>query len=242
MAGLDDAAAVRPDGPLRRVVDVALAGVALVLLAPVLAAVAIAVRLDGPGPVIFRQVRVGRDRQPFTILKFRSMVVGAATAGAAVAGAGDPRITAVGRWLRRSRLDELPQLVNVLRGEMTLFGPRAEVPEYVRHYTDEELLLLRVRPGLAGAGQLLFARSQADDLDRADDPERYYLEHQLHRKLALDLDYLRRRAVRADLALLVATARYLTEVCVLPVFRFRSPGVGPGLQNSMSSERKMTSS
>ncbi|HEY6793146.1 MAG TPA: sugar transferase [Kineosporiaceae bacterium] len=198
------------DSRLRRIVDVLLVLTGLLVLLPLLVALAVAVRLDTRGPALFRQVRVGRGGKPFEILKFRSMVVTPAGSGPQVSGCRDPRITRVGRVLRGTRLDELPQLVNVLRGEMTVFGPRAEVPRYVDHYTPRERCLLDVRPGIVGAGQLMFAQDQAAALDEADDPERHYLDHQLHPKLALDLAYLDARGPWGDLRLACATARYLT--------------------------------
>lgn len=200
------------DGLLRRSLDVVVALLGLLLLAPLLGLLALAVRLDSPGPALFRQVRVGRDGRPFRILKFRSMVAAQGPSVSQVSGREDPRVTRVGRLLRVTKLDELPQLWNVLRGEMTLVGPRAEVPDYVRHYTSEERLLLGVRPGLTGAGQLYFTTDQAGDLDAAADPERHYLEHQLHPKLAIDLAYLRQRGPVTDLRLLARTVGCLLGV------------------------------
>ncbi len=229
MAGIEEAGSVRPGGiraagirwggpagaggyrdtVMRRLVDVVVAALALVLLSLPLLLVALVVRLDSPGPAIFRQVRVGRGGRDFEILKFRSMRADRQAPGPQVSGRGDPRVTRIGRFLRASKLDELPQLVNVLRGEMTLIGPRAEVREYVEHYTPAERELLEVRPGLTGAGQLLFATEQAGELDAAEDTELFYLERQLHPKLALDLEYVRRRGIGADLILILATVRYL---------------------------------
>jgi lipopolysaccharide/colanic/teichoic acid biosynthesis glycosyltransferase len=220
-AGLGATAGIRTrsryrDSLGRRAVDVVLALVGLVLLLPVLLLVALAVRLESPGPVLFRQVRVGRGGHGFEILKFRSMMVTAPGAGPQVSGIEDPRVTRLGRLLRSARLDELPQLVNVLRGDMTVFGPRPEVPRYVAHYTAGERALLLVRPGLLGAGQLLFAREQAGQLDAAADPEAAYLEHQLHPKLTLDLAYLDERGLGGDLRLAWATATYLLGLARTP--------------------------
>ena len=192
------------DTGLRRAVDVVVALPALVALSPVLAVMGFLVRRTTRGPAIFRQVRVGRGGEPFTIYKFRTMVETDARAPQ-VSGPADPRITPLGRWLREHRLDELPQLVNVLSGDLTLVGPRPEVPEFVVHYTVEELTLLEVRPGVLGPGALLFAEQQAGELDDAEDPAAHYVEHQLHRKLALDLAYLRNRSLRQDLSLVART-------------------------------------
>ena len=199
------------DSRLRRAVDIGVAMAAAVLLSLLLALIALLIKLDSPGPVLYRQQRVGKNGLPFRILKFRSMVANAERLGAAVAGRHDPRITRVGRFLRAAKLDELPQLANVVAGHMTLIGPRAEVPRYVRHYTEKERRVLTVRPGLTGPGQLLFSQEQAAELDGAADPEREYVEHQLHVKLALDLDYLHRRALRRDLAILCQTVAVMVH-------------------------------
>jgi lipopolysaccharide/colanic/teichoic acid biosynthesis glycosyltransferase len=137
------------------------------------------------------------------------MVKNAAAIGPLVSGAHDPRVTRVGAFLRRTKLDELPQLLNVLVGEMTLIGPRAEVPRYVVHYTPRERTILSVRPGVTGPGAVYFSEHQADALDDAEDPERWYVEHQLHPKLAIDLEYLQKRGVRTDLRVVLSTVAVL---------------------------------
>jgi lipopolysaccharide/colanic/teichoic acid biosynthesis glycosyltransferase len=137
------------------------------------------------------------------------MVVDADRAGPKVSGRRDPRITRVGAFLRATKLDEFPQIVNVLRGEMTLIGPRAEVPEMIRHYTPEELHILEFRPGLTAPGQIYFTTDQAAQLDGADDAEAYYVEHHLHPKLQMDLDYLRDRSVLLDLRIVAWTVKLL---------------------------------
>lgn len=190
------------DTPMRRAVDVGVAVVGLVAALPLLVVLGVAIRLTSRGPAIFRQMRVGRGEQPFRIWKLRTMTVDAERSGALVSGTADPRITRIGRWLRGNRLDELPQLVNLLRGELTLVGPRPEVPRFITHYRPDERGLLRVRPGIIGPGALLFAESQAGELDAVDDPDRFYVEHHLHPRLTLDLDYLADRTLRRDLLLI----------------------------------------
>jgi lipopolysaccharide/colanic/teichoic acid biosynthesis glycosyltransferase len=197
---------IRGDTWLRRASDVAVAAVGLVCLSPILLAIALAVRLESSGPALYRQERVGRRSCVFRLVKFRSMVDHADRLGALVSGRCDCRITRVGRLLRRSKLDELPQLWNVLVGDMTLVGPRPEVSRFLCHYTERERLLLTVRPGLAGPGQLFFTLEQAAELDDAMDPERHYVQSQLHHKLAVDLDYLACRSLKVDLWVLVRTA------------------------------------
>lgn len=204
---------VLPDSPARRAVDVVAALAGLLLCAPLLAGISLAVRLSSRGPVIYRQERVGRDGIPFRICKFRTMVADADRSGPLVSGEADPRVTRVGRWLRRSRLDELPQLLNLLRGEVTLVGPRPEVARYVAHYTPAERELLRVRPGIVGPGALLFAQGQAAELDGQDDPEMYYLQRQMHPRLVLDLDYIAHRGLRRDLTLLTRAGGVVLASC-----------------------------
>lgn len=196
---------VRTDSASRRAVDVVVAAAALLVLGPVLLGIGLAVRATSTGRALYLQERVGRGGRPFRLVKFRTMVDGADRAGALVSGSHDPRVTPVGALLRATHLDELPQLLNVLRGDMTLIGPRPEVPRYVACYDPAERVVLHVRPGLTGPGQLHFAAEQADALDAVSDPERYYVSRQLHPKLALDLDYLRRRTLRRDLRLLLRT-------------------------------------
>jgi lipopolysaccharide/colanic/teichoic acid biosynthesis glycosyltransferase len=169
--------------------------------------IAIAIRLTSPGPAIYRQRRVGRARTVFTIWKFRTMVVGADHNGPSVSGKADPRITAIGKLLRGSRMDELPQLVNLLRGDLTLIGPRPEVESFVPYYTVAEQRLLSVRPGVLGPGALLFAHEQCDELDTTSDPDAYYVAHHLHPKLALDLGYLCDRRLASDLRLVGSALR-----------------------------------
>ena len=189
--------------------DVAASAIALAGLSPVYAVIALAIVLESGRPVFFSQERVGKGRRPFRILKFRTMVVDADRAGPKVSGRRDPRITRVGALLRATKLDEFPQIVNVLRGEMTLIGPRAEVPEMIRHYTPEELRILEFRPGLTAPGQIYFTTDQAAQLDGVDDAEAYYVQHHLHPKLRMDLDYLRDRSVLLDLRIVAWTVKLL---------------------------------
>jgi len=196
---------LRTDTQLRRAVDLAVAVPLLLLLLPLLVVVAALIVADSRGPALYRQERVGRCGRPFQIIKFRSMVADASALGPAVSGHDDPRITRVGAVLRRTKLDELPQLYNVVRGDMTLIGPRAEVSRYVAYYTDAERELLATRPGLTGPGQVYFTEHQADELDVVADPDHHYVEHQLHAKLAIDLDYVRNRSLLRDFDVLART-------------------------------------
>jgi len=194
------------DTALRRCADLFVALAGLVLLGPVLLVLMLAVRLTSPGPALYLQTRVGRGQWEFSIVKLRTMAVGSDRQGGLVTGSADPRVTSLGRFLRSCRLDELPQLVNLLRGDMTLVGPRPEVPRFLPFYTERERTLFQVRPGVIGPGALLFATEQVQELDDADDPERVYVTQHLHPKLRCDLEYLVHRSLRHDLRLLLETA------------------------------------
>ena len=191
----------------KRAFDLLLSAALLLLLAPLLAGVAAWVKLDSPGPVLFRQQRVGRAGVPFTIHKFRSMRVDAGGLGLTVGE--DARITRAGRWLRRLKLDELPQLWDVLRGDMSLVGPRPDLPRYVAQYPAElRELLLSVRPGITDPASLAL-RDEAELLAASSDPEREYLERILPAKLQVSADYVRRASLWTDLQLVARTALLL---------------------------------
>ncbi len=197
---------IRADSWARRTVDVLVSGVALAVSLPVILLLAAAVRLTSRGPAFYRQIRVGRSHQLFTIFKLRSMKTGADRTGALVTSHADSRVTRLGAVLRATKLDELPQLINVIKGDMTLIGPRPEVPRYIPWYTKDELETLNVRPGLSGAGQILYPQIHQAPADRTEDPEQRYVTHELHAKLESDLDYLRRRSLGYDLTIVLRTA------------------------------------
>jgi lipopolysaccharide/colanic/teichoic acid biosynthesis glycosyltransferase len=201
---------IRADSRMRRAVDLIVSAVALAIWGPVIVALAAAVRLTSRGPAFYRQVRIGRSREPFTILKLRSMVTGADRAAPLVTSHADSRVTRLGAVLRATKLDELPQLVNVLKGDMTLIGPRPEVPRYIPCYSGGELETLNVRPGLTGAGQIFYTQMQQAPVSGAEDPEQHYITHELPAKLGFDLDYLRRRSLGYDLTLVLRTILLVT--------------------------------
>lgn len=193
----------------KRAFDLVVASVLLVLLAPLMLAMAALVRLDSPGPALFRQERVGRGGRVFRIHKFRTMVADAPQRGPALTVGDDARITRAGRWLRRHRLDELPQLIDVLKGDMSLVGPRPEVPRYVAHYPAAlRDAVLALKPGLTDPVSVAHLDESAL-LARAADPEREYVEVVLPRKLELSLAYARRATVFSDLGVLWRTAAAL---------------------------------
>ncbi len=184
---------------MKRALDVTVAVSLLILSAPLMIAIALAIRLSSPGPIIYRGQRVGLHGQPFQILKFRSMRQHSAS-GRGITTAGDPRITAIGRLLRLTKLDELPQFINVLRGEMSLVGPRPEAPEYVALYTPEQRAVLSVPPGITGPSQIQFRHEEAL-LDCAD-PERYYVTDVMPAKLSIDLKYVAYHSLWVDFTIL----------------------------------------
>jgi FlaA1/EpsC-like NDP-sugar epimerase/lipopolysaccharide/colanic/teichoic acid biosynthesis glycosyltransferase len=194
------------DAALRRTIDVGAALVGLVLLSPVLFLLCLLVKLTSKGPVLHRAWRVGKDGREFHLLKFRTMVVGADKMGPGITVDADPRITPLGRWLRSHRLDELPQLWNVLAGSMSLVGPRPEDPRYVALYTLAQREVLRVQPGITGPAQIAF-RNEPERLRHTVDPEAIYLQEIMPAKLATDLDYLQQRTVWSDLGVLFNTLR-----------------------------------
>jgi lipopolysaccharide/colanic/teichoic acid biosynthesis glycosyltransferase len=187
----------------KRGFDLVVASLALLLLTPVLLLIAAMIRLDTRGPVLFRQVRVGRGGRTFEIRKFRTMRHGADRLGANISPTGDPRITRVGRRLRSSYLDELPQLINVLRGEMSLIGPRPETPEFVALYRPDELRVLSVRPGVMGPSTLR-SMTEEDRLAGAEDALDLYVSTILRERVSADLTYLDTWSLRNDVRLMCA--------------------------------------
>jgi lipopolysaccharide/colanic/teichoic acid biosynthesis glycosyltransferase len=187
---------------VKRTLDVAVSATALVLLAPLLTALSVAVKLSSPGPALFRQVRVGKDGRPFRVVKFRSMR--ACVPGPSVTSSGDPRVTRIGAMMRRTKLDELPQLWNVLVGDMSLVGPRPEVDRYVRLFPEAYARILGVRPGLTDYAALEY-RDEEATLGASPDPEAAYTETVLPKKIALYHRYLDEMSLRTDLSLVLRT-------------------------------------
>lgn len=195
------------DAPGKRVFDLAASGLVLVLSLPVLLLVALIVRLDTPGPILFRQTRVGRHGKPFAILKFRTMVNRPMHIGQEITLHRDPRITRSGEILRQWKLDELPQLWNVFRGDMSVVGPRPEVPRYVELYPQHQRdVVLSVRPGITDPASIKY-RSESEMLAEASDPEQFYRDVILPDKLTLAADYACNVSLGRDLAIIVQTLR-----------------------------------
>ena len=194
---------------LKRLFDVLCSSVGLLLMSPLLLGIALWIKIDSPGPVFFRQQRVGRGGVPFRIHKFRSMFEGAALSGPQITASADPRITRAGHFLRRNKLDELPQLLDVLAGTMSLVGPRPEVPRYVALYPAElRDKVLSVRPGITDPASVEY-RSESDLLAAAADPERLYIEQIMPAKLHRAAQYVESMSLLTDVRLIGATLRSL---------------------------------
>lgn len=189
----------------KRIFDLLVSVPIFILLLPLLAAIAVMIRIGSPGPAFFRQERVGRGGQTFRILKFRTMVADAEGLGKRITVGKDPRITPLGAFLRKYKLDELPQLINVIRGEMSIVGPRPEVPGYVALYDPRQRRVLEARPGLTGPASIRFS-NESELLGCHADPESYYVNVIMPQKIDEDLAYLARATVLSDLALILRTA------------------------------------
>lgn len=209
---------------MKRAFDVVFAATTLALSTPLLFVLAAAVKLDSKGPAIFVQARVGRGRRPFKLYKLRTMTVASGANALEITASADPRVTRVGGLLRKAKLDELPQLINVLRGDMSIVGPRPEVPRYVERYRPEWMPLLAVRPGLTDLASLTF-RDEERLLAMAHDRERAYLEVVMPMKLAVALADLEDQSLLHDLRILLRTA--------LAVFRPRQLGDDPVIREAM---------
>jgi lipopolysaccharide/colanic/teichoic acid biosynthesis glycosyltransferase len=189
---------------LKRPLDVLLAGIGMVVLGPVVGVISAAIKLDSPGPVMYRATRSGRGGHPFTMYKFRTMHERRETHGPRITTHADRRITRIGALLRPSRLDELPQLWNVLRGEMSLVGPRPEDPQYVELYSHENRVVLEARPGVTSLAALLYRDEER--LLVGEEWERIYVQEVMPAKLAIDRAYVEHQTIWLDLKILAATA------------------------------------
>jgi lipopolysaccharide/colanic/teichoic acid biosynthesis glycosyltransferase len=188
----------------KRTFDLVTALLGLVLLSPLLVLVALLIKLDSTGPIFFRQERMGKGFHPFRIYKFRTMVHDAPGRGGPITFGADPRITRLGRVLRQTKIDELPQLINVLRGEMSFVGPRPEVRPYVELFRDDYKEILQVLPGITDLASVHY-RDEGEVLGRFADPEAAYVGHILPEKINLAKEYIRRSSLFFDIALLLKT-------------------------------------
>lgn len=189
---------------VKRVFDLVVAIPGLVIVSPLFLVATVWIKLDSPGPVFFRQIRVGRLGRRFRIYKFRTMVVDAERSGRQITPENDHRITRSGRLLRKSKLDELPQLINVIRGEMSLVGPRPEVPRYVEQYTPEQQAVIALTPGITDPASIRY-RDEGELLAASDSPEDLYITHLMPEKIRINLEYADRATVLTDIGVLLRT-------------------------------------
>jgi lipopolysaccharide/colanic/teichoic acid biosynthesis glycosyltransferase len=186
---------------LKRFIDITISLLALLLLAPVFLILAVVIKLTSRGPVFYKGRRVGRRGEIFLMHKFRSMVVNADRIGTDLTPQGDPRVTKVGRFLRKTKVDEIPQVIDVLRGKMSLVGPRPESPLYARYYDDRQKHVLSVRPGMMGPAQIKY-RNEELMLKGREDPDEYYVQELMPRKLEIDLGYIENMSFLLDMGIL----------------------------------------
>ena len=189
---------------MKRLFDIIASGLGLVALSPLFLFIAIWIKLDSKGPVFYRQVRVGRHNKDFRIFKFRSMKIGSDKGSLVTIGGRDPRVTRSGYFIRKFKIDELPQLINVFIGDMSLVGPRPEVRHYVNYWTSEQMRVLDVRPGITDPASIRF-RNENELLEKADDPEKYYIEVIMQEKIKLYLEYAENSSFWYDIMLIFKT-------------------------------------
>lgn len=191
---------------MKRLLDITASGLGLIFLSPLFLIVALWIKYDSPGPVFYRQSRVGRYGKDFRLFKFRSMRVGSDKKGLITVGGHDPRVTRSGYYIRKYKLDELPQLINVFIGDMSLVGPRPEVRKYVDLYTPEQLHVLDVRPGITDLASIRY-RNENELLAKASDPEQYYREVVMQDKLRINLQYISDHSFFRDLKIIFMTIK-----------------------------------
>lgn len=193
---------------MKRLFDILASGCGLLALSPVFIIVAIWIKLDSEGPVFYRQTRVGRYNKDFRIFKFRSMRVGSDKGSLVTIGGRDPRVTRSGYFIRKFKIDELPQLINVFTGDMSLVGPRPEVRHYVNFWTPEQMRVLDVRPGITDPASIRF-RNENELLEKVDDPERYYIDVIMQEKIKLYLEYVEKSSFWYDIKLIFQTFKVI---------------------------------
>ena len=189
---------------MKRFFDIIASGCGLLVLSPIFLIMAIWIKLDSKGPVFYRQVRVGRHNKDFRIFKFRSMRVGADKGSLVTIGGRDPRITRSGYFIRKYKLDEFPQLINVFKGEMSLVGPRPEVRHYVDYWTSEQMHVLDVRPGITDPASIKF-RNENELMEKVENPEDYYINVIMQEKIRLYLEYVQNASFWHDIRLVLQT-------------------------------------
>ena len=195
---------------MKRLFDIVASGFGLIVLSPLFLVLAIWIKCDSKGPVFYRQVRVGRGNKDFRIFKFRSMRIGADKGSLVTIGGHDPRVTRSGYFIRKFKFDELPQLINVFLGDMSLVGPRPEVRHYVDYWTPEQMHVLDVRPGITDPASIKF-RNENELMEKADDPEKYYIGVIMQEKIKLYLEYVNNNSFFYDLGLIFKTFKVIVS-------------------------------
>ena len=189
---------------MKRVFDIVASGLGLIALSPLFLILAVWIKMDSKGPVFYRQVRVGWHNKDFRIFKFRSMRLGSDKGSLVTIGGHDPRVTRSGYFIRKFKFDELPQLINVFVGDMSLVGPRPEVRHYVDYWTPEQMHVLDVRPGITDPASIKF-RNENELMEKAEDPEKYYIEVIMQEKIKLYLEYVEKHSFLYDIGLIFKT-------------------------------------
>ena len=189
---------------IKRLFDIIASSIGIIILSPIFIGVSIAIKIDSKGSIFFKQARVGKDSKIFNILKFRTMVINAEDLGQQITVGKDKRITKVGMFLRKAKIDELPQLINVFKGDMSLVGPRPEVPKYVKMYNEEQRRVLNVRPGITDIASLRY-KDENDILGKVENPEEYYINTIMPDKLKLNLEYVEKSNILFDIFLIIKT-------------------------------------
>ena len=197
---------------MKRLFDIVASGIGLLMLSPLFIVLAIWIKLDSEGPVFYRQVRVGKDNKDFKIFKFRSMRVGADKGSLVTIGGRDPRVTRSGYFIRKFKFDELPQLINVFIGDMSLVGPRPEVRHYVNYWTPEQMRVLSVQPGITDPASIKF-RNENELMEKAENPEDYYINVIMQDKIKLYLEYVDNHSFFGDIALIFKTFWTIVKEC-----------------------------
>ena len=195
---------------LKRVFDIISSVIVLVLLSPLFIAISINILIDSRGGIFYKQIRVGKNKNEFKLMKFRTMQSGSDKKGLITVGESDSRITKIGRVLRKYKLDEFPQLLNVIKGEMSIVGPRPEVPKYVSMYSEEQLKVLSVRPGLTDLASIEFI-NENEILGKSENPDQEYIQNIMPEKLNLNLKYIQNRSFFGDFKLIFRTVRKLMK-------------------------------
>ena len=193
---------------LKRFFDLILSLIGLLIIVPILFLITILIKISSSGPVFYKQVRVGKNNKDFKIFKFRTMHVNAHKKGLLTVGGRDPRVTSIGYYLRKFKLDELPQLINVFKGDMSFVGPRPEVRQFVNLYSEIQKKVLNVKPGITDLASIEF-RNENEILSKEEDPNQYYIDYIMPKKLEINLKYINQRNLLKDFVVIIKTIRVI---------------------------------